>query len=207
MNRVATFIVGLGLSLSLAGQAQAVSIDFGPETQGGAGPDFTFSPAVPNNILGDAVLSLTLNGDFNGNHEWAEVYVEGLFLGRILNGNSGDDVFNFSNGDDPDPESGSLTLLSGSTTLLNVDVAPLIADGILTVEVKTNEFVENDLTTIFGNISYDTVPVVVVPPNSPNPNNPTNNPPNPAPVPEPSTLLLLGTGLAGIVAWQRKKRR
>lgn len=206
MNRVATFIVGLGLSLSLAGQAQAVSIDFGPETMGGAGPDFSFMPVVPDTILGDAVLSLTLNGDFNGNHEWAEVYVEGLFLGRILNGNPGDDVFNFSNGDKPDPESGSVTLLPGSTTILNADIAPLIADGILTIEVKTNEFVENDLTTIFGNISYEPVPVVVLPPDTTEEPTGGNMPPAPAPVPEPSTLLLLGTGLAGIVAWQRKKR-
>jgi len=204
MNRVTTFIVGLGLSLSLAGQAQAVSIDFGPETMSGAGPDFSFLPVVPNTILGDAVLSLTLNGDFNGNHEWAEVYVEGLFLGRILNGNPGDDVFNFSNGDNPDPESGSVTLLPGSTTILNADIAPLIADGILTIEVKTNEFVENDLTTIFGSISYEPVPVVVLPPD--NSCTTCNMPPNMNPVPEPSTMLLLGTGLAGIVAWQRKKR-
>ena len=33
----------------------------------------------------------------------------------------------------------------------------------------------------------------------PNPN------PNPNPVPEPSTMLLMGTGLAGLVAWRRKK--
>ncbi|MDA1305135.1 MAG: PEP-CTERM sorting domain-containing protein [Nitrospirae bacterium] len=203
MNRVATLIIGLGLSLSLAGQAQAVSINFGPETQGGAGPDFSFTPVVPNSILGDAVLSLTLNGDFNGNHEFAEVYLEGLYLGKILNGNSGDDVFNFGNGDNPDPESGSVTEVTGTTTILNLDFASLIADGLLTIEVKTNEFVENDLTTIYGSISYEPVPVVVLPPDT---NDDPMDPPSTNPVPEPSTLILLGTGLAGIVAWQRNKR-
>ncbi len=202
MNRVATLIVGLGLSLSLAGQAQAVSIDFGPETLTGNGPDFLFNLVVPDSIIGDAVLSLTLNGDFNGNHEWAEVYVDSLFLGRILNGNSGDDVFDYGNGDAPDPESAAVTPVTGTTILLNGDFSSLIADGLLSIVVQTPPSVENDPTTIYGSISYEPVPVVVLPPATNDP----MDPPSTNPVPEPSTLILLGSGLAGIVAWQRKKK-
>ena len=45
------------------------------------------------------------------------------------------------------------------------------------------------------------------PPDSPDPPDPDPNPNPPAPVPEPATMLLFGTGLSGLIAYGRKKRK
>ncbi len=184
MKRFPTFIVGLGLTLSLAGQAQAVSVNFGPSSSNVDGIDLVFNLGVPTTIVGDATLALTLDGDFNQSNENALITVDGFSLGTVLNDNTGDDDFDFANGDDPDGSSQAGNPDTGTATILNADIAPLIADGAVQIIVNTSPFVGFSLTTVSGTLSYET-----------------------GVVPEPSTVILFGTGLAGLVAWRMRKGR
>lgn len=127
IHRLATVLVGaVGLAAVAPAQATLFEANLAPQTIDADGPDFIFDFAAPQGIVSDALLTLTLDGDFNTSTETASVFVDGIELitgasGAILDEIPGNDPFDFGiaigSPDDPDRFSGAGDPFSGSATL------------------------------------------------------------------------------------------
>ena len=170
------------LAFSSPTQAVPFSVSLGPFSSDVDGFDFTLTFTDLPDILGDATLMLTLDGDFNNHSENAIIDIDGFSLGTILNGNPGDDAFDFASNDDPDPDPGALSVpLIGTAIISNADIAPLIVDSSLILFIDTSSSVDVGPTSVSATLSYETS------------------------VPEPMTLALLGFGLAGLGLISRRR--
>ncbi|MQY41665.1 VPLPA-CTERM sorting domain-containing protein [Epibacterium sp. SM1969] len=167
-----------------ASAAQAATLNFGPGSTDvlGRGIDFNIS-VPPTTTTSDAVLSLTVRGDFNGFHEYLDITVDGLGLGRIFDGIEANDSFNFSNDHAHSDNSQSQT---GSATIANASFANMISDGQLYLLFNPNDAVDY-ISHISGTITFDTASV--------------------AAVPLPASAGLLGLGVFGLGALRRRKQR
>ena len=132
---------------------------------------------TPTTITGDATLTLSAKGDFNGSDAWAKIWLDGVDLGVILNNNATDDAFDFSR----DRGNNKVSKVTGSMTISEDVFASLIKDGFLNLTLDTNFFVES-IKHVSGTISFN----------------------ENVSVPEPSTFALLFLGLAGIGFSRRK---
>ena len=196
-RRLARTVVAVGvLGLAAATPAQAIpfSESFGPVSSDAAGADFSFDLVVPTTIVGDATLTLTLDGDFGTSRsEYATIVIDGFSLGRVADEDPGNDLFDFAREDDPDvnppgPDSASDAgyPFSGTAIIANLDIAPLLADGLLSILVDTSRSVSGSTTTVGGRLSFETAAT---------------------PVSEPATLMLLGLPLIlGGLGFIRRRR-
>ena len=198
-NKFYSAAIGVALACGIATAAQATpfSQSFGPT--GIYQPDnmITFDLWVPDSIIGDAMLELTMAGDFDRANENAWVWLDGNLIGDILNNDTGDDPFGYANGDDPDwGDHGPNT---GTATLAYSFIEPLIADGELEIKIITSSHV--DFADASGTLSYYVPDPQEPPHNNPPPSNHTSG------VSEPGTLAIFGLGLAGLGFWRRRSLR
>jgi len=152
----------LSVLLVLSFGANAAVISFGPASASGSGPLITFNNLVtPTGIVGDAIITLNVNGDFNSDFEYADVSLDGLSLGRIFDNNTTNDPFNFNN----DVGNQSQSTLTGSATIANLDFAALIIDGFLNLSFDTSSNVNccGTVNHLSGTITFNEVSAVPVP--------------------------------------------
>ena len=150
----------LSILLVAGFSANAAVISFGPTSAGGSGPLITFNNlATPTTIIGDAIITLNIKGDFNSSHEWADVTLDGFSLGRVLDNNTANDPFNFTN------DQGSYSALTGSATIANSDFASLILDGLLNLSFQTSSGVNccGTVNHLSGSITFTEVSAVPLP--------------------------------------------
>jgi len=142
--------------------ANAAVISFGPTSAGGSGPLITFDNLVtPTSIIGDAIITLNIKGDFNSVSEYADVSLDGFSLGRIFDNNTANDAFNFTF----DVGNQHQSIMTGSAIIANSDFASLILDGLLNLSFNTSSAVDykGSVTHLSGTITFNEVSAVPVP--------------------------------------------
>ena len=170
------------ITLLCFGSAHAAPffISFGPVSSDVDGADFTFDLFVPSTIVGLATFRLTFDGDFDNTNENADIFLDGNYIGTVLNSNPADDPFNFANNDNPDGSPGSGDPHDGTAL---IDIASFIADGQMTVFIDTSNAANVTATGVSGFFLYET-----------------------AAVPEPATLAAVAVGLVGTGIVARRRR-
>ncbi|MDT0629057.1 PEP-CTERM sorting domain-containing protein [Alteromonas sp. W364] len=168
--------------LLVGGSANAALITFGPSSASGSGPTISFNNlVVPSTIMGNATVTLSVNGDFNSNFEYLDILFDAFSLGRVFDGNTANDLFNFAG----DIGNQSRSTLTGVAIISAADFAALISDGLLNLSFDSSSRVNccGTINVLSGSISYDSKPV-----------------------PAPSTIVLFSLVLLGGVYMTRKRK-
>lgn len=136
-------------------------------------------------IVGDATISVTVNGDLDSPVEYIDILLDGFSLGRVFDNNTANDPFDFA-GDEGNESASHLT---GSATIANADFAPLIADGLwsLSFDFSSNVNRCGNVNLLEGSITY-------------------NSTTTPVPAPAALPLLLKVMGGMGVVASRRRRK-
>ncbi len=198
-----------------AAHAVTVTQSFQPSVNFDDGPGsvaFTLAGLNPN-VESDLAIDFTFFGDLNGGNENFELFLDGTSYGVGCDNNTGNGNFGdsfsfgaFTFGDFCSQAANSLT--DASLLVSAVDAIGLLADGALEItfnfsaavndfvditnggETRSGVFFQNTQNASFGaggTIVYQAAELA-------------------APVPVPATLPMLGAGLLGALAWQRRRR-
>lgn len=169
----------------------SVSIDPWPDPSAASSEleTLNLSVATPMTATSGAIVTLGIQGDFNGLNEFLDITVETFSLGRIFDGIDGNDGFDLA-GDSP-----------GSAILTNVielsafiplaTLSTLIADGFLNfgfIPTEANQPGQGVPASLSLSVSFENDDISAVP--------------------VPAALPLFGTGLAimGFMGWRRKRK-
>ncbi|RBW46614.1 VPLPA-CTERM sorting domain-containing protein [Psychromonas sp. B3M02] len=173
----------LGLTtLLFAMNANAALINFESTSASNSGALINYDNVVtPTSIVGDAIFTLNVNGDFNSNYEYADLVLNGFSLGRILDSNTSNDLFNFTN----DVGNQSISTITGTATISESVFSSLISDGFLDFSFDASSSVNccGTINELSGTISFT----------------------ESTSIPEPAPLMLLGLGLLGFAKLRKKK--
>ncbi len=152
----------LSALLAASFSANAAVISFGPASASGSGPVINFNNLVtPTGIIGDATITLNINGDFDWSGEFADITLDGFSLGRVLDNNTTNDAFNFAG----DAGNQSASTVTGSATIANSVFASLILDGLLNLSFDTSAAVNccGTVNHLSGTITFNEVSAVPIP--------------------------------------------
>jgi hypothetical protein len=169
--------------------AGLMTIEFGPSSGSGKGPLITFDDLItPKTIVGDAIFTLNIAGDFATKFEYADLMIDDFSLGRIFNNKTDDDLFDF-NGDDTKSNNWNQKVETSTATISESIFSRLIADGMLDLSFQASRWVDccssnGSVSHISGSITFD----------------------DGISVPEPALLALFGLGLVGFGFSSRKRR-
>ncbi|MEG3753014.1 PEP-CTERM sorting domain-containing protein [Psychromonas arctica] len=175
-------ILGLA-SLLFAVNCNAALITFETTSASNSGALISYDDVVtPTTITGDAIFTLNVNGDFNSSYEYADLLLDGFSLGRILDGNSSNDLFNFTG----DTGNQSQSTSTGIATISESIFSSLISDGFLDFSFDASSSVNccGTINQLSGSISFTET----------------------TSVPEPLQIGLLGLGLLGLVKLRKKNQ-
>ena len=184
----------LGLGAVAPAVAAPLTVDLIEQTSPLAGANFAWTFEVPTSFS-SALITLTLDGDFNAMAEYADVSFDGFSLGRVLDGFSGNpdrdtpDLFDFARFDDPDTSSNAGAPVTGQATLQFADISDLVLDGVALFLVDTSDDVLSSPTTVSARIDFfDDAPL------------------DPVQVPTPPAALLVAIGLLAAGAGRSRAR-
>ncbi|MCU7556018.1 hypothetical protein OCL06_15615 [Alteromonas sp. ASW11-19] len=103
---------------------------------------FNINLPTPTNTLSAATFTLNVAGDFNFSSEHLTYNVEGLFNGIVLDNNTGNDAFNFGNGDDPISSNAPSPIVTSFAIIPQITWLQIISDGIINLTFTTTRFVD-----------------------------------------------------------------
>jgi len=197
LHVLAVFLACAGV-LSLSTPSQAISIDetmtkndaaLGPSDGGSSLPAQTISFTGLNpNPTSDATITFSVRGDFNGDFENVLLSVDGFSFGTWLNNNLGDDTIT---GPANDEGNEYLSVLTGTAVIPLATFSGRVADGTLDFFFNYSGGVTDFFpATTFSDLAQVRVQYEARDLNA---------------IPEPGTLLLFGSGLAGLAAWRFRK--
>ena len=204
LNKLRAFAIASVMTAicAVSGSANAAVISFGPAAGTGTAPTISFNLAPPTAIIGDATLSILIQGDLNSfgggfGNETFETLIDGVSLG-VSSGNAAIDPFPAM----PATYNGFIGLAANefalSTIIPNAVIAPLLADGLLELVFQGSSDVDAPYTPDPGStfaacsdISLAVQGSLTV---------------NEVPVPAAFPLLAGGLGLFGLLGWRRKRK-
>ena len=186
-------IVGLACLwvLGFTSTSQAISIDETITKNNGLLPgnpvtDQTISfLGLNTNPTSAATITFSVRGDFDLFSESIELSVNGFNFGTWLDDNPGNDTIA---GPANDKGNQYFSILTGTASIPLANLSGLVADGNL------NFFF--DYSGAVGNAGDDLAQVRV-----------QYEATDTAPIPEPGTIFLFGSGLAGLAAWRYRKHK
>ncbi|MEM9725075.1 MAG: autotransporter outer membrane beta-barrel domain-containing protein [Pseudomonadota bacterium] len=145
---LATLALAGVIAAAAGGMAASQSVSLEEQGSGTNGvKNFTYTRSVATEAFSDAILTVTLIGDFNDSDENAEIFLDGISFATVLDNTNSNDTGDLSG------DQGQVCVAQTiNLTIPEATLNPLIADGALTVKVRTSSTVSGAGACISGGI-------------------------------------------------------